>query len=56
LVRFSSSFAHRSIWTQGKVDAGGKLAYVSFIGPAFTDDGKTMIAEKKNNTMIAVIE
>src|SRR5512135_1319239 len=26
-VRFSTSFAQRSIWTQGNVDEGGKLAY-----------------------------
>jgi hypothetical protein len=30
-VRFSTSFAQRSIWTQGKVAAGGKLAYRSVI-------------------------
>ena len=25
-VRFSISLTHRSIWTQGKVEAGGKFA------------------------------
>src|SRR3989304_5452792 len=30
-VRFSTSFAQRSIWTQGEVAAGGKLAYRSVI-------------------------
>src|SRR5512134_3796644 len=31
LVRFSTSLAQRSIWTLGKVAAGGKLAYRSVI-------------------------
>src|SRR5512140_1053601 len=30
-VRFSTSFAQRSIWTQGNVEAGGKFAYRSVI-------------------------
>ncbi len=34
LVRASTSFAQRSIWTQGNVGAGGKFAYVSLIGSA----------------------
>ena len=37
LVRFSTSFAQRSIWTQGKVAAGGKFAYRSVIGSAAGD-------------------
>src|SRR5512141_795388 len=36
-VRFSTSFAQRSIWTQGKVADGGKLAYRSVIVSAVRD-------------------
>src|SRR5512140_2774036 len=36
-VRSETSFAQRSIWTQGKVADGGKLAYRSVIGSAACD-------------------
>src|SRR5512140_728414 len=36
-VRSETSFAQRSIWTQGKVADGGKLAYRSVIGSTACD-------------------
>src|SRR5574342_1354881 len=44
-VLFSTSLAQCSIWTQGKVGAGGKLAYgrvVAFVSAAGAGDGESI--------------
>src|SRR5512143_203809 len=51
LVRFSTSFAQRSIWTQGKVAEGGKVAYRSVIVSAdHTFPGATDNARRRTDT------
>jgi hypothetical protein len=45
-VFFSTSVFHLSIWTQGKVGAGGKLAYLSVIVWAPEWEGTRKLAPK----------
>jgi hypothetical protein len=51
-VRFSTSFFHLSICTQGKVAAGGKLAYLSFMGSAEAGTGKIKVQANSVRTPI----
>lgn len=52
-VRFSTSVFHLSIWTQGKVGAGGKFAYLRVMVWLVATGGVVKRTPKKNENPVS---